>query len=57
VVKRILKMWAKGESVYAIAEQLNEDGVRTRYGCEFKEQTVQNILARAGTDAGDALLR
>jgi site-specific DNA recombinase len=47
VVRRILKMRAKGESVYAIAKQLNADGVRTRYGKAFKVQTVQNILARS----------
>jgi Recombinase len=47
VVKRILKMRSKGWSVHAIAKALNEDGVRTRYGKQFKTQTVQNILARA----------
>jgi site-specific DNA recombinase len=50
VVKRILKMRAKGESVYAIAKKLNADGVRTRYGCEFKVQTVQRVLARIQSD-------
>jgi DNA invertase Pin-like site-specific DNA recombinase len=47
VVKRILKMRAKGESVYAIAKTLNEEGARTRYDKVFKTQTVLNILARA----------
>lgn len=31
---------------YAVANTLNEEGTRTRYGKEFKVQTVQNILAR-----------
>lgn len=48
VVRRLLKMRAKGESVYAIAKALNKEGTRTRYGKEFKVQTVLNILARAG---------
>jgi len=39
-------MHAKRVSSYAIAKQLNDEGTRTRYGCEFKTQTVQNILAR-----------
>jgi site-specific DNA recombinase len=47
VVRRILRMRAKGESVYAIAKTLNEEGTRTRYGKTFKVQTVQNILERA----------
>jgi site-specific DNA recombinase len=52
VVRRILKMRAKGESVYAIAKTLNEEGTRTRYGKEFKVQTVQNILARTVPTTG-----
>jgi site-specific DNA recombinase len=46
VVARIRKMSADGKSAYAIAKQLNAEGTRTRYGCEFKTQTVQNILGR-----------
>src|SRR5262249_16792217 len=51
VVKRILKMRAKGESVYAIAKTLKEAGGRRRYGKECKVQTVQNILARIAARA------
>jgi hypothetical protein len=39
-------MSADRVSAYAIAKQLNAEGTRTRYGCEFKTQTVQNILER-----------
>jgi hypothetical protein len=33
-------------SAYSIAKTLNAEGIRTRYGCEFKQQTVLNILTR-----------
>jgi len=34
-------------SAYAIAKKkLNAEGTRTRYGCEFKTQTIVNILER-----------
>jgi site-specific DNA recombinase len=46
VVARIQQMSADGVSAYAIAKTLNAEGIRTRYGCEFKQQTVLNILAR-----------
>jgi len=46
VVARIAQMRAEGASIYAIAKTLNEEGTRTRYGKEFKTQTVQNILGR-----------
>ena len=46
VVARIRKMNADGASAYAIAKALNAEGTRTRYGCEFKTQTIQNILER-----------
>jgi DNA invertase Pin-like site-specific DNA recombinase len=46
VVRRIRQMHAEGATVYRIAKTLNEEGTRTRYGCEFKTQTVQNILGR-----------
>jgi site-specific DNA recombinase len=46
VVARIRQMHADRMSSYAIAKQLNKEGTRTRYGCEFKTQTVQNILER-----------
>jgi hypothetical protein len=35
-----------GRSSYAIAKMLNGEGTRTRYGKEFKTQTVQNILEK-----------
>ena len=46
VVTRIRQMHAEGVSSYGIAKTLNGEGARTRYGCEFKTQTIQNILAR-----------
>src|SRR5579872_971129 len=46
VVKRTRKMHADGLSSYAIAKKLNGEGTRTRYGKEFKTQTIQNILER-----------
>jgi DNA invertase Pin-like site-specific DNA recombinase len=46
VVRRIRRMRAEGASSYAIAKTLNGEGTRTRYGCEFKTQTVQNIVER-----------
>lgn len=46
VVARIQQMRADGASIYAIAKTLNEEGTRTRYGKEFKTQTVQNIVGR-----------
>ena len=55
VVARIRKMSADGKSAYAIAKLLNVEGTRTRYGCEFKTQTIQNILDRTFTmgNSGD----
>ncbi len=47
VVARIRQMHADGASVYRIGKALNEEGTRTRYGKEFKTQTVMNIVARA----------
>jgi len=46
VVARIQQMHKKGSSSYAIAKALNEEGTRTRYGKEFKTQTIQNILSK-----------
>lgn len=46
VVARIRKQKASGVSSYAIARTLNANGIRTRYGKEFRTKTVQNILAR-----------
>ena len=50
VVARIRKMSAAGVSSYAIAKKLNAEGTRTRYDCEFKTQTVQNITRRGSND-------
>ena len=46
VVSRIRQMHAEGGSCYAIAKTLQSEGIRTRYGCEFKHQTILNILER-----------
>jgi site-specific DNA recombinase len=46
VVNRIQKLHDEGVTVYGIAKQLNGEGIKTRYGCEFKIQTIQNILRR-----------
>ncbi|HXJ89131.1 MAG TPA: recombinase family protein [Candidatus Binatia bacterium] len=46
VVERIRQMSADGATAYRIAKTLNGEGTRTRYGKEFKTQTVQNILER-----------
>jgi DNA invertase Pin-like site-specific DNA recombinase len=50
VVARIRQMHADGVSSYAIAKTLNTEGTRTRYGCEFKQQTIINILERGKSD-------
>lgn len=49
-VSRIRQMKAEGVSAYAIAKQLKAEGTRTRYGCEFKQQTILNILGRGNHD-------
>jgi|ERR1022692_2644806 DNA invertase Pin-like site-specific DNA recombinase len=49
VVARVRKLKASGVSSYAIAKQLNAEGTRTRYGCEFTTKTIQNILNRQAT--------
>jgi DNA invertase Pin-like site-specific DNA recombinase len=54
-VARIRQMSADGASAYAIAKALNTEGTRTRYGCEFKTQTVRNILERGTTVPADQL--
>jgi len=46
VVARIRQMNADGLTRYAIAKQLNAEGIRTRSGAEFKPQTISNILQR-----------
>jgi len=39
-------MHADGMNVYKIAKVLNDEGIHTRYGKEFKTQTITNILQR-----------
>ncbi len=56
VVARVQKMHAEGTSVYRIAKTLNAEGTRTRYGCEFKTQTIQNILQRRDNAAAIAVV-
>jgi site-specific DNA recombinase len=46
IVARIHTMHADGESCSKIAKTLTTEGIRTRYGCEFKNQTILNILER-----------
>jgi site-specific DNA recombinase len=46
VVERIRKMHAEGVTTYRIAKTLTDEGIRTRYGAEFKPQTIANILER-----------
>jgi DNA invertase Pin-like site-specific DNA recombinase len=46
IVARIKQMRQEGASVSRIAQILNAEGIRTRYECEFKTQTIQNILRR-----------
>lgn len=55
IVTRIRQMNADGASCYAIAKQLNSEGTRTRYGCEFKTQTIQNILERRNNATTETL--
>lgn len=45
-VKNAAKLLLDGLSNYAIAKKLNADGIRTRYGKEFKTFTVSRILDR-----------
>jgi len=54
IVARILKMNADGISAYMICKTLNDEDVTTRYGKQFKIQTVLNILNRqkGGTSNG-----
>lgn len=47
IVERIKKLKALGTSSYAIAATLNAEGIRTRYGNEFRVTTVQRIVASA----------
>ena len=44
-------MHADGGTLYGIAKQLTPEGIRTRYGKEFKANTIQNILRRVVNSA------
>lgn len=46
IVARIEEMHAGGLSAYGIAKQLTTEGVRTRYGKQFQDTTITNILRR-----------
>lgn len=46
IVERMKQMRAEGLSLYRIAKVLTVEGVRTRYGAEFRVQQVQTILRR-----------
>ena len=46
IVERMRAMRAEGLSLYRIAKVLTGEGIRTRYGAEFKVQQVGSILAR-----------
>ena len=46
VVQRVRRLHAEGVSQYAIAKQLNAEGLRTRYGKQFKVMTVGRIIQR-----------
>jgi site-specific DNA recombinase len=44
VVDRIRRMHSEGKSLYAIAEQLNAEGITTRYGNRFWRSELRNII-------------
>jgi len=46
VVTRIQGLKLSGVSHYAIAKALNEEGIQTRYGCQFTTTAISNILRR-----------
>jgi len=46
VVTRIQGLKQSGVSHYAIAKLLNEEGIQTRYGCQFTTTAITNILRR-----------
>lgn len=43
IVARVRALKAQGVSSYAVAKTLNAEGVRTRYGKEFRVTTIQRI--------------
>ena len=55
VVARIQGLKQSGVSHYAIAKALNEEGIQTRYGCQFTVTAISNILRRAVIDYGAKL--
>jgi site-specific DNA recombinase len=58
IAARVRQMHAEGMSGYAIAKKLNAEGIRTRYGREFKQQTILNIIRReVSSDAGQGSTR
>ena len=46
IVARIERMHANGLPKYQIKKQLNLEGIKTRYGCEWRITTITNILRR-----------
>ncbi len=46
IVAKIKEFRGMGYGLNYIAKMLNDEGTRTRYGKEFKAQTIQNILDR-----------
>lgn len=48
IVARIKEAHANGKSAYAIAKQLNAEGIQTRYKKQFHINAILNILRRRG---------
>jgi len=46
ILARIQGFHRTGMTAYSIAKQLNAEGIRTRMGKEFSQQTVMNIIRR-----------
>jgi hypothetical protein len=46
IVARIRQMHADDGEKPQDCKALNAEGAHTRYGCEFKTQTIQNIFER-----------
>ena len=44
IVRRIFREYAAGRSLYAIAKDLNEVGIKTKRGCPWHPLTVRRIL-------------
>ena len=56
VVKRIFNLYLDGYSVDKIASYLNENGVKSKTGTEWKKATVQGILVNEKY-VGDLLMQ